>query len=698
MEQEPRTVQLPQSYLRASVLPESISEESRTVEVVFSTGAPVERYDYWTGERYVEILSMDPKAIRLDRLNGGAPVLNAHSSWEIADVIGVVEDGTARVEGGRGIAKLRFSERPEVEPFWGDVKGRVLRNWSIGYRVHKFEEERGDAKLPVRTAVDWEPFEISSVPMGADPGAQTRGQGRLDLNATHPCLIVRKEPAMKKDEPTPAPEAKPAETREAPAPAPTQVVNTEAERAAAAQAERERQAEIRKLVRASKLEGQDALIARYCDGTQALDEVRKELWDKMAETRSKDEPGGHVRVGEDASDKRRRGMESAILLRSGAIHVLRRAAKAQPDNPAFQNLPADAGEFRGMRMLRMAEADMESRGLRVRGIDEMGLAGRVMTEIGEAWERGLGDLVQRGIDGGQVIADFPVALVNAMHKTALGKYALAPATWRRFCGVGSVNDFRAHPQFRASGIAALNQIQPNGEFTNRDIADAYRENLQAQTYGNIVALTRQILINDDMGFFSDMIGDLGNAAGETIEVLVYALLGTAAGMGPNMLDGVALFNAAHNNVGAGGAISVAKFDADRVIMAAQVDLAGRILDLRPSVVVVPAASEGLARSINEAEYDIDPVGAGTPPDRRPNRVRGLFGDVVGSGRLAGTRYYIFADPQLYPCIKVGFLNGQQEPYLEMQPGWRVDGSEWKVRLDVAVGAVDFRTALTAAGA
>jgi hypothetical protein len=362
---------------------------------------------------------------------------------------------------------------------------------------------------------------------------------------------------------------------------------------------------------------------------------------------------------------------------------------------AFQKIPDTPAEFGGMSLLRLAEEDMEFRGVRTRGRDVAALA---MTEFGQAMDRGLNDLVTRGIDGGQVVADFPVALVNAMHKAYLGKYALAPATWRRFCGVGTVSDFRVSPQFRGAGIGALTLLQPSGEVTNRDVADAYRENIQAQTYANIVALNRQVLINDDMGFFSDMIGSLGNAAGETIEALVYTLLlGAGGGLGPLMLDGVALFAAGHNNLGAAGAIGVAKFDADAAVMAAQVDTAGRVLDLRPSVLLVPRGSEGLARSINEADYNLDAVAAGSPPINRPNFVKGLFSDVIGTARLAGTRYYMFCDPQTLPCVKVVFLNGVQEPSLEMQPGWRVDGNEWKARIDVGVGAVDFRTGLTAAG-
>lgn len=690
MEHEARTVQLPQGSLLARVVPESIDEKARTIEVVFSTGAPVERYDWRTGP-YIEKLSMSPTAIRWGRLNSGAPVLNTHSSWSLSDVIGVVEDGTARVESGQAVAKLRFSERADVEPFWGDIKGRVIRNVSVGYVSHHAEEERNEDDMIVRTATDWEPYEISMVPMGADPAAQTRGQGRLDLQRTFPCEIVRKEAAMKTE--TPAPEAAPVEKR-APEPAAPAAPAVDA-----AKAERERQAEIRKLVRASGLDGQEAIIERLCGGTATLDAIRAELWDKVVESRRGDEPGGHVgiTVGTDAREKRRRGMEAAILLRSGAVNILRAAAKRQPDNPAFREI-LDPGEFRGMRLLRMAEEDMQSRGLRVRGMDELTLAGRALTEIGEAWNRGLADLVTRSIDGGQVIADFPVALVNAMNKVSLGAYTLAPATWRRFCGIGSVSDFRVSPQLRGSGLGALPRIQANGEFTNMDLADAYRENITAQTYGAIVALTRQVLVNDDIGFFSDVSAKLGNAAGETIEALVYALLNTAGGFGPLMLDGVALFNgAAHFNVGAGGALGVAVLDADRAVMAAQLDPAGRITDIRPSVLLTPAGSEGLAKVINASEYDIDPVVGAVPPGTRPNRVRGLFSDTVGSARLAGTRYYMFADPQTMPCIKVAFLNGVQEPFLEMQPGWRVDGIEWKGRIDVGVGAVDFRTGLTGAG-
>jgi hypothetical protein len=136
-------------------------------------------------------------------------------------------------------------------------------------------------------------------------------------------------------------------------------------------------------------------------------------------------------------------------------------------------------------------------------------------------------------------------------------------------------------------------------------------------------------------------------------------------------------------------------DADAAVMAVQTDVNGQdILDLRPSVLLVPRTLEGNAKAINGAEYDPDTTGK----LQKPNIVKGLFNDVVGTGRLSGTRRYLFADPSVAPVFVVSFLEGQQEPVIETQDGWRYNGVELKARLDVGVAAVDFRGAVTNAGA
>lgn len=172
--------------LRAAVA--SINEDARTVDLTFSTGAAVDRIDWGTGKRYREVLSMKAEHVRLERLNSGASLLNSHASTNLADVIGAVVPSTARIEQGQGLATVRFSRRADVEPYFQDVKDGIIKFVSVGYRVHKFMEDAGrDGALPTRTAVDWEPFEISMVAMPADAAAKVRAEAGAPLNS---CLVI----------------------------------------------------------------------------------------------------------------------------------------------------------------------------------------------------------------------------------------------------------------------------------------------------------------------------------------------------------------------------------------------------------------------------------------------------------------------------------------------------------------------------
>src|SRR5512147_1236011 len=104
--------------------PDSIDAEARTIEVLWSTGAMVRRRDLWTGKHYDEVLSLDPRHVDLSRLNSGAPLLNAHGAFDLANVIGVVERAwiAGSSESYEGRATVRFSAREDVEALWQDVR------------------------------------------------------------------------------------------------------------------------------------------------------------------------------------------------------------------------------------------------------------------------------------------------------------------------------------------------------------------------------------------------------------------------------------------------------------------------------------------------------------------------------------------------------------------------------------------------
>lgn len=187
-------VLLPAQYREASIVAGSLNEQERSFDVLWTAGAEVPRVDWWTGQRYVEVLEVSDKAIRMDRLQSGrAPVLDSHSRWSLENVIGVVEKGSVRIEAGQGHAKVRLSARDDIAGVVSDIRDGIIANISPGYVTHAYREEMKENQL-YRIATDWEPMEISFVPVGADPDA-----GRRSAVAVYPCSITRAAQAVTLD-------------------------------------------------------------------------------------------------------------------------------------------------------------------------------------------------------------------------------------------------------------------------------------------------------------------------------------------------------------------------------------------------------------------------------------------------------------------------------------------------------------------
>lgn len=149
---------------------------SRCANITWSTGAAVNRVD--ANGSWIEELSMNPAHVRMGRLQSGAPLLDTHNRYGLSGVLGVVEN--AKVDGRKGTATVRFSKRAEVDPIFQDVKDKIIRNVSVGYQVHRYDDVSTpeDLRNGVQRlrATDWEPSEISLVPVGADANAGVRNQ------------------------------------------------------------------------------------------------------------------------------------------------------------------------------------------------------------------------------------------------------------------------------------------------------------------------------------------------------------------------------------------------------------------------------------------------------------------------------------------------------------------------------------------
>lgn len=658
--------------LRAAISPDTLNEETRTVDVVWTTGARVKRGFFDT---YLEELSLDAGHVRLERLNSGAPLLDAHAQGQTSAVIGVVEDGSARLSKTEGRATVRFDDGEAGDEVFRKVKSGILRNISVGYLTHRLEKiEESSEGVPVYRATDWEPMELSIVPIGADAGATVRNAETTNLCEFVDLADLAEEQSRMSQEKTPE-SPSPVAKRELDGKTPA-IVAPETPAVDVDKIRGEERARIGVIQRTAKTLGLSAdFVQGHVDGGSSADVFRAAAFDeyeKRSEPVVKDTARPSITAGADQADKFARGVSNWLITRSGMAGAVAEAAKKDGKTEDL-----DPGEFRGLSLMDLARRSLELGKVDTRGLGKVDLAGKALTH--------------RSLN---TTSDFPNLLENALHKVLLAQYGTTPDTWSEFCAVGSVSDFRAHSRHRMGTFGALDTVAEHGEFTNKNIPDSRKESITASTKGNIIGLSRQAIINDDMGAFSRLAAMFGRAARLSIESDVYALLALNGGLGPAMADTNPLFDASHSNLGAGGALSVAVIEENRVVMASQTDESGNeILDLRPSVLVIPVGLGGQARVINDAQYDVDTAG-----DLTPNKVRGLFSKVVDTARMSGTRHYLFADPMIAPTIEVAFLDGQQAPYLESKEGWRIDGVEWKVRLDYAVGAVDYRGAVTDAGA
>jgi hypothetical protein len=200
---------------RALAAPSTVDAAARTVEVIWSTGARARNFVPPLGP-ILEELDMSAAAVRMDGLRGGrAPVLDSHRRGGSHDVLGRVI--AARIEAGRGYATLKFSRAQDVEPVWQRIADGTLQSISVGYRVHRYEQISDPATgQTVPRAVDWEPYEISVVPIPVDPAAAIRGEDAQGspLPGVEPALS--QEPPMPETMP-----AAPAATEAPPAPATT---------------------------------------------------------------------------------------------------------------------------------------------------------------------------------------------------------------------------------------------------------------------------------------------------------------------------------------------------------------------------------------------------------------------------------------------------------------------------------------------
>jgi len=281
-------------------------------------------------------------------------------------------------------------------------------------------------------------------------------------------------------------------------------------------------------------------------------------------------------------------------------------------------------------------------------------------------------------------SDFPELLANTAGKSMMLGYDNEPSTHQIWAGEKEVADFKEKSFVALSEAPGLLEIAEGAEYKHGAFGEA-AEKFSIKTFGRMLKITRQMLINDDLSAFTTMPAGFGSSARRTEADLVYAKLTGA----PVMSDGKALFHADHGNLAASGvALSVDSLGAARAAMRRQKGIKGEShLDPQPRFLIVPVTLESKAEAMLSSMVL---YGASNNTDNL-QWIRNLT--LVADPRLddvSETAWYLAASPVQLDTIVRAYLQGQARPYYEEQIQFENDSIGVKCRLDFACGVINYR--------
>lgn len=318
--------------------------------------------------------------------------------------------------------------------------------------------------------------------------------------------------------------------------------------------------------------------------------------------------------------------------------------------------------FNGWTLSELARASLSERDVSVSGMDRNTMVGLAFTHHS---------------------SDFGNILQDVAHKSMLKGYEEAAESFTQFTSKGSLSDFRASHRVDLTTFPNLDRVEEGAEYKYGTIGDR-GEQIVLATYGKLFKITRQAIINDDLSELTRVPRLMGRAAIRTVGDLVFAVLSG----NPKMSDGTALFHANHGNLASGADLSVASISAAMTKMRTQKD-GNAVLNIMPRYLLTSVANEATAMALLAAEYD--PVLADA---KVPNPIRNRL-SVISDARLDGNEFggasFLLADGNITDTIEVAYLDGNDQPYLEQQAGFNVDGAAYKVRIDAGVAPLSWRT-------
>jgi len=678
--------------IRADIDESSINTTERTFDVVFATENPILRSPWWADETFFEVLVCDKKSLRHERLDAGVvPLLDTHNGSSVTVQYGIVRSWSIKDRECR--ATIAWSLQESKADLWKDIEAKIIRSLSVGAKVYQYDRvpNTDPKKTATYRAVDWETVEISMAPVPLDYMSSVRSEEKE--NAEHEIEIKNyiKRSVMKKEHikelrdlaraaglseeftddlisrcmvgdgsegsvPLTV-EAARAEI-EAKKPAPPAPL-TQADITRALEAEANRCNDIRQAVRSHMLPETfaDDLIGRKEGGKGlTVDRAKVLILDELAKTDSGPAGGGSPSA---------RGDEKAAILRAMSEGMMHRAEPGSVER-YYKLGPNKDDKFDANRTMDIRAHDYKH----MRFVD-IARAILTMNHVPNAANMADADVVQRALD----TTDLPDLFTSTIKRELRLFYEPIVPEWMQFSKNVPANDFRVKTGIKFDAAVTFEELDENGEYKEANMMSNEKATIQLQTFARSFSVTRQTIINDDLGVLTDIPRAIGIGARQFQSKKAWALI-TGNVVCP---DGNTLFHAKHGNWATGAsasAITDAALSQGRTAMRRQKSPQGNELLITPKFLLVPPELETTAQKFLKAIYPTTVQAVNLWQSLEP------FVNVY----FANTQqWYMVADPGTTTVDGMvhSYLTGQEGLYTESYIEKKSDKLVIKARLDFA---------------
>lgn len=347
--------------------------------------------------------------------------------------------------------------------------------------------------------------------------------------------------------------------------------------------------------------------------------------------------------------------------------IVRRQSDALHARATGGELPAEAREFAQMSCMDLARDSLARSGVSVRGMSA-------------------DEVLQRAAHG---TSDFPLVVSNVAGKIALDRYEATKTPLKLLSSKRTLSNFKESSSIRLGGMGRLEPLTEQGEFRATSRAEA-GEKMRLATFGRRFDVSRQLLIDDDLGLLNDIVSALGEAAAQTEADMLVGLLVNPG----NLSDGTAVFDASRKNLhqvalDGGAPTSWDGLSAMRADMRRVTDLDGKtIVGATPRFLLVGPDLEGEAEKLMAA--NLSPI---APGDVNPVKLEVLVEPRLGDAKT----FWIFADPASRPTLAHAYLSGAEGVQIQRQEAWNTLGLSFRAFLDFGAAWIDWRGASKSTG-